>query len=130
MSGRAPKPVAGQVMWPRGYVTGLLAERDSARTRAQQAEAEVVRLRGVLLVVEHAKDSHRGASDREVDPCPKCRGELESDAELRDIVGMLARDVSTHSCKFGHRFDDTGSPCLFCQHVARAESALANKEER
>lgn len=39
MSGRAPKPVAGQVTWPRGYVTGLLAERDAFRTRNAELRA-------------------------------------------------------------------------------------------
>ena len=76
---RGPKPVSGRMTWPRGYVTGLLTERDSARTRAEKAEAEVVRLGGVLLVIEHAKGSHRGARDKEVNPCPKCHEEFEAE---------------------------------------------------
>lgn len=39
MSGRASKPVAGQVTWPRGYVTSLLAERDTAKARVTELRA-------------------------------------------------------------------------------------------
>ena len=73
---RGPKPVSGRMTWPRGYVTGLLTERDEARGRAERAEAEVVRLREVLLRYEHQSGSHRGARDKETHPCPACREEF------------------------------------------------------
>jgi hypothetical protein len=32
---RGLKPTPGQVTWPRGYVSGLLAEREAAKARAE-----------------------------------------------------------------------------------------------